>query len=141
MCSFLVYTSKMSLWQRNKTLAMFRKGDSDILLAIRCLDEGLDVPRCRGCIVVASSSSTREFIQRRGRILRGLKGKTAVLNDIIVLPPEVRSAGELEAAETLVRHELARMRQLVEAAENEWDVRNNMRKELALYGLEDLANL
>ena len=139
--SFLVYTSRMSLWQRNKTLDMFRKGDSDILLAIRCLDEGLDVPKCRGCIIVASSSSTREFIQRRGRILRGLKGKTAVLNDIIVLPPEVRGADEIEAAETLIRHELARMRQLVEAAENEWDVRNRIRKELTRYGLEDLANL
>ena len=139
--SFLVYTSKMSLWQRNKTLDMFRKGNSDILLAIRCLDEGLDVPECRGCIIVASSSSTREFIQRRGRILRGLKGKTAVLCDIIVFPPEVRGAREVEAAETLIRHELVRMRQLVQAAENEWEVRNKIRKELTRYGLEDLANL
>lgn len=141
MGSYLVYTSKMSLWQRSKTLEMFRKGDSDILLAIRCLDEGIDVPKCRGSIIVASSSSTREFIQRRGRILRGLRGKTAVLNDIIVLPPEVRRIDEQEVAETLVRHELARMRQLVEAAENEWDVRNNIKRELTRYGLEDLAVL
>ena len=139
--SYLVYTSKMSLWQRNKTLDMFRKGDSDILLAIRCLDEGIDVPKCRGCIIVASSSSTREFIQRRGRILRGLRGKTAVLNDIIVLPPEVRRIDEKEVAETLVRHELTRMRQLVEAAENEWDVRNNIKRELTRYELQDLAIL
>lgn len=139
--SFLIYTSKMNLWQRSKTLDMFRKGNSDILLAIRCLDEGLDVPECRGCIIVASSSSTREFIQRRGRILRSFKGKTAILCDIIVFPPEMRNIRELEAAETLIRHELARMRQLVQAAENEWEVRNKIRKELARYGLEDLANL
>ena len=139
--SFLVYTSKMSSWQRSKTLDTFRKGDLDIILAIRCLDEGLDVPKCRGCIIVASSSSTREFVQRRGRILRGLKGKIAILNDIIVLPADIKGADEMEVAETLIRQELARMSQLVEAADNEWEVRNKIRLELSRFGLEELANL
>jgi len=139
--NYLIYTSRMTDWQRKHVLDDFRKREADILLAIRCLDEGLDVPECEGCIIVASSSSTREFIQRRGRILRGLKGKSAILNDIIVVPCESIGQEDMKAAKTLVRQELERVKELAEASDNEWETRNIIRKELAKYGLEFLADI
>lgn len=139
--SYLVYTSEMTDWQRKHVLDSFRKGEADLLLAIRCLDEGLDVPECEGCIIIASSSSTREFIQRRGRILRGLKGKLASLNDIIVVPYEAIAHEDMKTAETLVRQELERVKELTSSSDNEWETRNIIRKELTKYGLESLANI
>jgi len=140
--SFGIYTSKRTdSWQRGKVLESFRKDELEILLAIRCLDEGLDVPECSGCIIIASSSSTREFVQRRGRILRRRTGKVAVLNDIIVLPPKVKDLGEMRVAETLIRQELERMKQLVDAADNWAEARNRVRLQLTPYGMEGLAYL
>ncbi len=136
---YVQYTSKMNKWQREKALDLFRKRKLEIILAIRCLDEGLNVPECAGCIIVASSSSEREFVQRRGRILRGLKGKVAILNDIVVLPAEITCQEDMQVAETLVRQELERVRQLVSASDNEWECRNRIRNELTKYGLQDLA--
>jgi len=140
--SFGIYTSKRTdTWQREKVLESFRNGEVEILLAIRCLDEGLDVPECRGCIIIASSSSTREFVQRRGRILRALKEKVAILNDIIVLPPKGLDTVETNVAETLVRQELERMLQLIDVADNWAEARNIVRLELKPYGMGGLANL
>lgn len=139
--SYLIYTSRMKEWEREKALEIFRKRGADVIIAIRCLDEGLNVPECEGCIIVASSSSEREFIQRRGRILRGLVGKIAVLNDIIVLPAGVTEEEEdMKATEALVRQELQRVKQLMEASDNEWECRNIIRKELTKYGLQSLAD-
>jgi len=106
---------------------------------MKCLDEGLDVPKCQGCIIVASANSTRQFIQRRGRILRGFKGKTAFLHDIVVLPPKTIK-GRGSAAETLIRQECTRVGNLARAAENEWTVRNKIRRELKPYGLGHMAD-
>ena len=140
--SFGIYTSKRTdSWQRGKVLDSFRKGELETLLAIRCLDEGLDVPECSGCIIIASSRSTREFVQRRGRILRRKSGKVAVLNDIIVLPPKVKDIREMKVAETLIRQELERMKQLVDAADNWAEARNRIHMQLKPYGMEGLAFL
>ncbi len=140
--SYLIYTSAMKSWEREKALDIFRKKEVELILAIRCLDEGLDVPECEGCIIVASSSSEREFVQRRGRILRGMKKKVAELNDIIVLPAETGEDEETQkVAETLVRQELERVRQLTRSSDNEWECRNIIRKELAKNGLESLADI
>jgi superfamily II DNA or RNA helicase len=140
--SFLVYTSEQSSVQRNETLKIFRRREADVLLAIRCLDEGLDVPECPACIIVASSTSTREFIQRRGRILR-LAGreKIAQMYDLVVLPADIRNPAELKIAEGLIRQELVRVKQMLEAADNEWETRNEIRNELEKYGVGQLANL
>jgi superfamily II DNA or RNA helicase len=139
---FLIYTSKQSKQQRSETLRLFRCGDVDVLLAIRCLDEGLDVPDCQACVIVASSTSTREFVQRRGRILRAKdSNKVAELYDIIVLPANVGNVSELRIAEGLIKQELVRVKQMLGAADNEWESRNEIRSELHEYGLDYLANL
>jgi len=59
------------------------------LLAIKCLDEGVDVPSTDKVIIMSSSPNPAEYVQRRGRVLRKSPGKThADIYDLIVLPPE-----------------------------------------------------
>jgi superfamily II DNA or RNA helicase len=58
-----------------------------IVVAIKCLDEGVDIPSASHAMILASSRNPREFIQRRGRVLRKSPGKTfAYLHDVLVLP-------------------------------------------------------
>ncbi len=76
-----------------------------IMLSIRCLDEGVDIPRVSHALILASSSTRREFIQRRGRVLRRHESKhRAEIHDLFVEP------GGFEDPETagFVRTELAR---------------------------------
>jgi superfamily II DNA or RNA helicase len=67
------HTAKME--QREVILRDFEKGDIQILVAMKCLDEGVDVPATRTAYFLASTSNPKEFIQRRGRILRPFQGK------------------------------------------------------------------
>lgn len=58
-----------------------------VLVSIRCLDEGVDIPSISHALILASSQNPRQFIQRRGRVLRKSPGKSvAVVHDAIVLP-------------------------------------------------------
>lgn len=58
-----------------------------IIVSIRCLDEGIDIPSVSHALILASSSNPREFIQRRGRVLRRSVGKRiAYIHDVIVIP-------------------------------------------------------
>lgn len=79
-----------------------------ILVSIRCLDEGVDIPGATHALILASSRNPREFIQRRGRVLRKAPGKTlAHIYDALVLPPEPDREGEVEGL-ALLEGELAR---------------------------------
>ncbi|MDQ3690127.1 MAG: DEAD/DEAH box helicase family protein [Chloroflexota bacterium] len=80
--------------------------NSGVLVAINCLDEGVDIPACTHALVLASSRNPRQFLQRRGRILRRSPGKTVShLYDAIVIPAE---DGGDETTNSLVWGELAR---------------------------------
>ncbi len=71
---------------RHSTLQYF-DANGGVLVSIRCLDEGVDIPSVTHALILASSQNPREFIQRRGRILRRARGKTlAHLHDAIVVP-------------------------------------------------------
>jgi len=81
------FTAEENVKERRMLLDSFAKGFYKVLVAMKCLDEGVDVPATRTAIIMASSTNPREFIQRRGRILRPYKGKIkAVIYDIIVVP-------------------------------------------------------
>jgi superfamily II DNA or RNA helicase len=65
----------------------FNSCDIDALVAIRCLDEGINIPSIKGALILSSNDDYREFVQRRGRILRKYPGKEyANIYDVIVLP-------------------------------------------------------
>lgn len=81
------FTSKTQ--DRKKVLYEFEHGYYDTLAAIKCFDEGVDVPKLDKLYIMASDSSLRQTVQRRGRVLRKCKesGKTiAYIYDMVVLP-------------------------------------------------------
>jgi superfamily II DNA or RNA helicase len=95
-----------------EALAEFKRGGG-IMLAIRCLDEGVDIPRIDHALVLASSTTRREFIQRRGRILRRADRKyQAEIHDLLV---NVEGFDDATAA-TFLRNELARAREFAGSA-------------------------
>lgn len=73
--------------KRTQILNKFENGEISILVAIKCLDEGLDIPAVENAIIMASTSNPREFIQRRGRVLRKHSNKkSSTIFDLIVVP-------------------------------------------------------
>jgi superfamily II DNA or RNA helicase len=82
-----------------------------VLLAIKCLDEGVDIPLVNKAMILASSANPREYIQRRGRVLRRSPGKySAELVDVIVVAADglAISPGEVARAEEFATHSLNR---------------------------------
>ena len=90
-------------------LEAFRAGDIQVLLAKKVLDEGVDIPSIREAFIVASSTVEREWVQRRGRVLRRHPGKKhAVVHDFLALPPPRTARMGDKALKGLVRRELER---------------------------------
>ena len=99
-------------------LDKFEYGDYQVLTAMRVLDEGVDIPETDTAFLLASSTVEREWVQRRGRILRNAPGKQfANLHDFIVLPPDT----ETQSGASLLGSELRRARSFAQLAENEFN--------------------
>jgi superfamily II DNA or RNA helicase len=92
-------------------LKAFSKGDIDIVFAMKMLDEGIDVPRTEVGIFASSTGNPRQFIQRRGRLLRTHKDKSfAIIYDMIVIPQTSDNDPSLYKIEqNLLRSELMRV--------------------------------
>lgn len=120
------YTTDTSLEEREQLRRQFERGELQGLVAIRCLDEGIDIPAIKTAIILASSSNPRQFIQRRGRILRPHPGKNkATLFDTIVIPPDLdRDTWEVER--NLLRKELSRFITFAELADNGAEATNKL---------------
>ena len=89
-----------------------------MLTSMKVLDEGIDIPHTDTAFLLASSTVEREWVQRRGRILRKAPGKElADLHDFIVIPPENNSA----SGKSLLKSELKRAEAFADLAENEYD--------------------
>ena len=85
------YWSGMNRFERKSELDFFSR-NGGVMIAIKCLDEGVDVPAISHGIVFSSSKTKREWIQRRGRLLRKSEGKDkSVIHDVLALPS---SSGE-----------------------------------------------
>lgn len=74
--SVALYHSKIAAPRRRENLRLFRKGVIDVLVTCRALDEGANIPETRVAIISASTASTRQRIQRLGRVLRPAPGKS-----------------------------------------------------------------
>jgi len=119
--------------QRTQILQRFGDGRLNTLCAIGCLDEGVDVPSIKRAIVLYSVDREKQFIQRRGRILRqprGVAGKIAEIHDILVLPHGSDMAPA--QAEALLNRELRRYRKFAELALNRSEADNCISTALAL---------
>jgi superfamily II DNA or RNA helicase len=130
------FTSRESRKEREKILRNFRSCLIDAMVAIKCLDEGIDVPACSTAYILASSRDPRQFIQRRGRILRRSPGKTIanIYDFVVVLPEDQRDASS--AARNLVRGELKRVAEFSTLAVNRFEAYNALRDILQAYDLE-----
>ena len=132
------YTAETSLAEREDLRYQFAEGILPGLVAIRCLDEGVDIPAIHTAVILASSSNPRQFIQRRGRILRPSPGKTrAELFDLIVVPPDL--GAEFWAIEQkLLRQELKRFVEFADLAINSGSARRILLPLQEKYRLLDL---
>jgi len=81
---------------KEQTIRLFEV-NGGIVISIRCLDEGVDIPSVSHALILASSKNPREYIQRRGRVLRRDEGKSvAHIHDVLVLPSAAEAPDEGE---------------------------------------------
>ena len=110
-------TQKELFSQREEILYNFEKGNYKALVAIKCLDEGVDVPVAENAIILSSTSNPREHVQRRGRILRNAPGKDhATIYDFLVFPKD-----KTESGSKIMKKEIDRYREFAELAINSLD--------------------
>jgi len=122
------FTAQENMNDRMTLVDSFNKGEISALAAIRCLDEGINIPSIKSALILSSNDDYREFVQRRGRILRQYKGKEyANIYDIIVLPSyDLKAWAKIEFRRF---HEYARL------ALN-WDsLQEDLITQLAMYDL------
>lgn len=107
---------------RDEILKQFQNGEIDVIASMKCLDEGVDIPRAETAIFCSSTGNPRQFIQRRGRILRKHIAKNhAVIHDLVVLPDyekEVEGNETYDLEKGLVRKELERVMYFASLSKN-----------------------
>jgi superfamily II DNA or RNA helicase len=113
------YVSETLRPERKVLLRRFGTGeDLRVLVAMRCLDEGVDIPDARTGYLLASSSNPRQFIQRRGRLLRLADGKDrAEILDYLAVPPEGVPIN-FDVERSLLTRELERANEFGKLSEN-----------------------
>ena len=135
-CHEFVHT--VSLKQRTEVLEQFADGNVQALVAIKCLDEGVDVPSTRTAFLLASTTNPREFVQRRGRILRLSRGKKKAEVFDFVVTPSMSSPDDV--ARLLLRRELPRFVEFASDANNQFEARSCIRPILDRYEMLNLLD-
>lgn len=125
------FTSSENMETRATIKEQFQRGDRlQAIVAIKCLDEGVNIPGIRTAFILASTTNPKEYIQRRGRVLRKAPNKPyAEIYDFVTLPRPLDSVTSLtkEQAQrdlSLVRNELARVKEFGRLAQNSMDANN-----------------
>jgi superfamily II DNA or RNA helicase len=116
------FTYQENSTEREAILQDLSSGFLDGIVAIRCLDEGIDLPDLRNGFLLASSTNPRQFIQRRGRLLRKAPGKNfAEIYDLIIEPPELGETSEdavFNMERSIFAKELKRIIEFCRTADN-----------------------
>jgi superfamily II DNA or RNA helicase len=118
-----MFTSKEDAQERERIKDSFAEGHLlQALVAIKCLDEGVNIPGIRTAFIMASSTNPKEYVQRRGRVLRRAKGKQfAVIYDFITLHRSLDSTekiGNVDCEVALFKREKERLDDFVRLCEN-----------------------
>ena len=112
--------------EREYIIKKFNQGYYKAIVAIKCLDEGVDLPSAETGIILSSTQNPREHIQRRGRLLRRYPGKErAIIYDILVFPKD-KSNLTLE----ITKKEIERYEEFAKNAENSFECLNILRKKI-----------
>ena len=135
------FTSREDSNERKRRLEEFQDGEIQALIAIKCLDEGVNVPAIKTAYILASTTNPKEYIQRRGRVLRLYPGKEAAyIYDFITLPRELTTVentlAELAKSErALVVKEIRRMREFCHISLNPYET------QMLIMDLRDIYNV
>lgn len=122
--------------ERDNILKDFADGKLDVLTSMKCLDEGVDVPRSELAIFCASTGNPRQFIQRRGRILRTHPDKyMAEIHDLVVAPEICDSEDTYNMERNMLSNELKRVYNFASLSENLDDTIREMEDILNYYNL------
>lgn len=139
------FTSKESVEEREVLKREFSAGDTlKVLIAIKCLDEGVNIPKIKTAFILASTTNPKEYIQRRGRVLRLAEGKEyAEIYDFITLPYGIEEVTSLTAAQvkrnsTLVKNELRRAEEFSRIAVNMVESASLIDEIKDAYGIQEL---
>lgn len=139
------FTSKESVEEREVLKQEFSDGDTlKVLIAIKCLDEGVNIPKIKTAFILASTTNPKEYIQRRGRVLRLAEGKEyAEIYDFVTLPYDTESVTSLTEAQikrnsTLVKNELRRVEEFSRIAVNMVESASLVDEIKDAYGIQEL---
>jgi len=104
---------------REEMLKDFAHGNIDVLISMKCLDEGVDIPRSELAIFCSSTGNPRQFVQRRGRVLRTHPDKRyAIIHDLVVVPDTNFDNSCFALEKNLVESEIRRVRDFALLSEN-----------------------
>ncbi|MCA0936672.1 DEAD/DEAH box helicase family protein [Vibrio alginolyticus] len=129
-CKVAKFTSQESSSERRRIMDNFKNQHIDSLVAMKVLDEGIDVPVCQSAFILASTRNPRQYVQRRGRVLRRAAGKSvALIVDFVVLPlPGINN----HFSQNLRRAELERVNDFKRTAINSEEIEKRI-TELGIY--------
>ena len=113
---------------RENSLSRFKDGRIDMLLAMKILDEGVDIPITKNAIFCSSTGNPRQFVQRRGRVLRTHDDKSfANIWDMVVIPKISDNGDEKESAmeKNILKSEILRVANFVYSSNNIGDFKDS----------------
>lgn len=132
------FTAEESLEDRQNIKKYYISGQYQAITAIKCLDEGVNIPGIKTAFIMSSSRNPKEFIQRRGRLLRKCEGKkVAEIYDIITLPRDLAFVhdGDYESDKTIILGELARIKEFGGLADNKYEADKMISDIMSAYGV------
>lgn len=134
------YSSELKDSYKEEVLKRFKDGQINVLTAIRCLDEGVDIPSLECAFILASNMDSKQFIQRRGRILRKAPGKKfAYIYDFVVVPTldkeiiDKLNYEELKIEKKIFSNELERVLEFASLCENKVEAIKSITDVFKLY--------
>lgn len=133
------FTANEKKKQRDRILEDFKDKKVHSLVAMKCLDEGVDIPACTTAFILSSSRKERQFIQRRGRILRKSDGKdkATIYDFFVTLPVETE---EYDMARNLLKAEIRRINEFANLSLNPNDTYKTLKPYITKYDLDHFVD-
>lgn len=132
--------------ERMQVLDDLAKGRYQAIVAIGVLDEGADVPEARNCILLASTGNPKQFVQRRGRVLRKFFGQYddgstkdfATIHDVLIIPDVPDSDDAVRRTElSIIRSQLRRQEEMARIAINSEQCLKEIKRIKRRFGIEE----
>jgi len=116
--NFAPFDGNTSLEMRKKLREQLSSNSIDILLAKKCLDQGVDIPNLEIGIFLSSTGNPRQFIQRAGRLIRKVpnRQKHVKIYDFITIPT-ILKPGE-DVFDSIMRHEYYRIKYFLQGTDD-----------------------